>query len=1169
MKRRTVTAALAAAALASTALGLLAPSAQANASANASAAPAKDPIALAVAAADRAVGSGLDAIAKGPDETYDRRMVSPWVKDGLYSVAYQRKYKGLDVVGGDAVVLAGGDGLVRALNSASASRVSVATTPAVSKRAAESLARRQLAKVTKVESQRLVVRIKADKSYLAWETVLAGATKARPSRLHVFVDARTGKLVDSFDEIADGNASSEWNGPNPLPIDTSGSGGSYSLNDPNRSGVRCGDFDTKATFTGSDDNWGTGSATSRETGCADIMFATQKEWDMAKNWLGRNGLTGNGTGWPMYVGLNDLNAYWNGSSINIGHNQANKWISSIDVVAHENGHGIDTYTPGGSNNESGLGEATGDIFGALTEAYANEPAPYDVPDYLVGEEINLVGAGPIRNMYDPSQLGDPNCYSSSIPTTEVHAAAGPLNHWFYLLSEGSKPTNGMPSSPTCNGSTVQGIGIQNAGKIFYGAMLLKTSGFTHVKYRTATLTAAKQLDSTCDLFNKTKAAWNAISVPAQSADPTCTGTPSSDFSMAVSPTSGSVQPGASTTATVSTSTTSGSAQSVNLSASGAPAGVSVSFSPSSVQSGASSTMSVSASSSTPPGSYVITVTGAGSKTHTVQYTLTVGGGGPTPSGPPDISVTNVKGHLSQLYSIAQNNGGTRRAGSAGHTAALAYVKSKLQAAGYTVTEQTCTTCTYRGNNLIADWPGGPSDQVTMFGAHLDSVSAGAGINDNGSGSATLLENALALAAANPTMTRHVRFGWWNGEEQGLEGSSYYVSQLTSTQKNTIKAYYNFDMVGSPNGGYFINNLTSTASQPMKAYWDSLNLKPEENVEGQGRSDDYSFQQGGIATSGYASGASATKTSAQASKWGGTAGRSYDSCYHQSCDSTSNINDTILNNSADGVAYTIWKTSVGTTTPTNDFSVAVSPTSGSADPGQSVTATVSTATTSGSAQTVSLSASGAPSGVTVAFSPTSVQSGGSSTMTVSAGTSTQAGTYTITVTATGAVQHSTTFSLTVGGTTPGGCSGELIANGGFENGTSPWNVNSSVIITSDSGQPARTGTYKAWFDGYGRSTTHTAAQTFSIPTGCQPSLRYYLHVATDETTPYYRYDVFTVQVNGKTVKQYSNLDANTGYALQSVDLSSYAGQDVTVKFTGTEDGYLSTSFVIDDVSVRGS
>ncbi|MFI1194574.1 M28 family peptidase, partial [Micromonospora sp. NPDC020750] len=118
---------------------------------------------------------------------------------------------------------------------------------------------------------------------------------------------------------------------------------------------------------------------------------------------------------------------------------------------------------------------------------------------------------------------------------------------------------------------------------------------------------------------------------------------------------------------------------------------------------------------------------------------------------PDISVTNVQAHLTQLQSIASSNGGHRRAGSAGYTASVSYVKSKLQAAGYTVTEQNCTSCTYPGNNVIAEWPGtAPADQVVMFGSHLDGVSAGPGMNDNGSGSSVLLENALVLAQQNPT-----------------------------------------------------------------------------------------------------------------------------------------------------------------------------------------------------------------------------------------------------------------------------------------------------------------------------------------------------------------------------------------------------------------------------------
>ncbi|MEV1332607.1 M28 family peptidase [Micromonospora costi] len=535
---------------------------------------------------------------------------------------------------------------------------------------------------------------------------------------------------------------------------------------------------------------------------------------------------------------------------------------------------------------------------------------------------------------------------------------------------------------------------------------------------------------------------------------------------------------------------------------------------------------------------------------------------------PDISVTNVQAHLTQFNSIASSNGGNRRAGSAGHTASVAYVKSRLQAAGYTVTEQRCTSCTYPSNNVIAEWPGGPADQVVMFGAHLDGVSAGPGINDNASGSSALLENALVLAQRNPTMTKRVRFAWWTDEEQGLNGSRFYVNSLSATQRGYIKGYYNFDMVGSTNGGYFINRLTSTTAAPLRAYWDSLGLQPEENVEGQGRSDDYPFQQAGIPTSGYAAGASARKTSAQAAKWGGTANAAYDPCYHRSCDTTANISATVLNRSADGVAYAIWQLAVSDGAPGDDFSVAVSPTSGSVARGSSRTVTVTTATTSGSPQAVALSASGLPSGVTVTFSPSSVTSGGSSTMTVSASASAATGAFTITVTGTGSQTRTATYALTVTGT--GGCAGgQLIVNGGFENGSSPWTA-SSGVITSSPGQPARTGTWKAWLGGYGSTRTESLAQTVTLPAGCTAStLSFWLHIDTAETTSSTAYDRLTVRAGSTTLATWSNLNAAPGYVQRSVNVGAYAGRTVSLTFTGTEDASLQTSFVIDDVTLQAS
>ncbi|WP_214415924.1 M28 family peptidase, partial [Sphaerisporangium fuscum] len=541
----------------------------------------------------------------------------------------------------------------------------------------------------------------------------------------------------------------------------------------------------------------------------------------------------------------------------------------------------------------------------------------------------------------------------------------------------------------------------------------------YANIRTASLAAAVELyGAGSPECAATKAAWSAVAVPAQSGEPSCTA-PGDDYSMSVSPTSGTAQPGQQVSATITTQTTTGSGQTINLAASGLPSGATASFNPSSVTSGASSTMTISVGSSTPTGTYSVTITGTGaSANHTAGYTLTVGGGGPGPSDPPDISLSNIKAHLAQLQSIATANGGTRRSSGSGYTASVSYIEGKLKAAGYTVVRQACTSgCSSgAGPNLIADWPGGDANQVFMAGAHLDSVSAGPGINDNGSGSATLLEVALTLASQNPAMAKHVRFGWWTDEEQGLNGSDFYVNSLSSTERSKIKVYHNYDMVGSPNGGYFINNITTTAAAQLKAFYDRLNLQPEENTEGANRSDDASFRNAGIATSGVAAGASATKTSAQAAKWGGTAGRAYDSCYHQSCDTSGNINDTILDRAGDAAAYALWKLAVGTSS-SRDFSIAVSPASGTVQPGQPAATTVSTATTAGTAQKVDLTASGLPSGATASFAPASVTSGGSSSLTISTTQATPAGTYPVTVTGTGeAATHTSVFTLTVQGGT---------------------------------------------------------------------------------------------------------------------------------------------------------
>ncbi|MFD5627708.1 MULTISPECIES: M28 family metallopeptidase [unclassified Streptomyces] len=275
---------------------------------------------------------------------------------------------------------------------------------------------------------------------------------------------------------------------------------------------------------------------------------------------------------------------------------------------------------------------------------------------------------------------------------------------------------------------------------------------------------------------------------------------------------------------------------------------------------------------------------------------------------PNIPVANVKAHLAQLQSIATANGGNRAHGRTGYKASLDYVQAKLNAAGFTTTVQQFTSGGRTGYNLIADWPGGDTGQVVMAGSHLDSVTAGAGINDNGSGSAAVLEAALAVSRAQYQPTKHLRFAWWGAEELGMVGSRYYVSRLSTADRSRISGYLNFDMIGSPNPGYFVYDDDPTIEKTFQAYYAGIGVSTEIETEGDGRSDHAPFDSAGIPVGGLFSGADYIKTAAQAAKWGGTAGLAFDRCYHSSCDTTSNINDTALDRNSDALAYAVWELS---------------------------------------------------------------------------------------------------------------------------------------------------------------------------------------------------------------------------------------------------------------------
>jgi Zn-dependent M28 family amino/carboxypeptidase len=205
------------------------------------------------------------------------------------------------------------------------------------------------------------------------------------------------------------------------------------------------------------------------------------------------------------------------------------------------------------------------------------------------------------------------------------------------------------------------------------------------------------------------------------------------------------------------------------------------------------------------------------------------------------------------------------------------------------------------DNVIAETRGGDPANTVMLGAHLDSVTAGPGINDNGSGSAGLLEVALELAETHRQPANKVRFAWWSAEELGLLGSEDYVAKLTDAQKAQIKLYLNFDMIASPNYGLFVYDGDDSdavgegpgpegSAQLERDITDFMDRRglPHEGTDFTGRSDYGPFIAVGIPSGGTFTGAEGVKTEAQAAKFGGKAGVAYDACYHLACDTLTNI-----------------------------------------------------------------------------------------------------------------------------------------------------------------------------------------------------------------------------------------------------------------------------------------
>lgn len=467
-------------------------------------------------------------------------------ENGVSHARFDRTFQGLPVIGGDLVVHQGPDASLEGISQTLKAPLSLSTKPVVAaagaldRTLAPAAATRGIAnlRAAKGTAPQLVVDALGATPRLAWEVTTRGRqADGTPSRLSTYVDAKTGAVIRRVEGIhtAEGSGQSLYSGTVTINVSPSGSG--FTLTDPVHGGAVTTDMQNKqdnilcqlfgsctngVAFTSTTTSFGNGTNANRASAAVDAVYGHAETFDYFKNVLGRNGIFGNGQAAPsrVHYGNGYVNAFWDGTKMTYGDGDGVDFgpLVSLDVSGHEMSHGVTENTANltYSGESGGLNEATSDIFGTMVEfhaANANDPG-----DYYIGEEFDLADGVGFRRMDNPIADGaSPNCYSADTKNLDVHYSSGVGNHFFYLLAEGSgaKTIGGKAhNSPTCNGSTVTGIGRDAAQKIWFKALTTYfTSGTTYAQARTGTLNAARDLYGTGSTeYNTVAAAWSAVSV---------------------------------------------------------------------------------------------------------------------------------------------------------------------------------------------------------------------------------------------------------------------------------------------------------------------------------------------------------------------------------------------------------------------------------------------------------------------------------------------------------------------------------------------------------------------------------------------------------------------------------------------------------------------------------
>jgi len=453
--------------------------------------------------------------------------------DGSEHVHLNRRYQGLRVIGGDFIVHGHVDGSFRNVTQTMTRNIEIDFSKNIGADAAiavgESAQQAELS--DKAPTAELVVHARGERPVLAYEVLVEGTqADGTPSELHVIVDAEFGHVIEQWDGIettaAAGTGKGYFVGSVGLTLDLVS--GKYNLRDPSRGSTYTTNMAQKTAgngtvFSSTTSNFGTGALTDMPSLGVDAQYGTGMTWDYFQTVHGRNGIANDGKGAFNRVnyGRKYLNAFWSDSCfcMTYGNGDGVTYapFDSLDVAGHEMTHGVTSRTAKlvYSGESGGLNEATSDIMGAMVEYYTNNPN--DAPDYLIGEKLylsNPTNSKALRFMHEPfKDAKSPNCYSSTLGSLDVHYSSGVANHFYYLLAEGNAPAGG-PVSPTCNGSSLTGIGRDKAAKIWYRALTVKfTSSTNYAGARAGTIAAANDLfGAGSPESNAVAAAWSAVSV---------------------------------------------------------------------------------------------------------------------------------------------------------------------------------------------------------------------------------------------------------------------------------------------------------------------------------------------------------------------------------------------------------------------------------------------------------------------------------------------------------------------------------------------------------------------------------------------------------------------------------------------------------------------------------